>query len=172
MRNALVAAAALLLASACSRAPQTPPTFVDYVAPGGRFSARLPVGWRVDDRAAGERLADFFAPGGGADVEMIEVSFHPTGGQWPTASSYVYAQAATGRANSVSMSTNGALTFGVSVERDVVDEHQGRRVLRVRILAVSAAGGYYVLQEFTNPARKEDSAAFEDFVTTFRPGRK
>lgn len=169
MRRA--AAALALFVAACSRAPAPAPEPVEYASPGGRFSGRLPAAWRVDETPGENRLAAFFGPGTGTDAEMIAVSFFPAGSRWKTPLDFALAQGLGARAEPPrSAVVAGARAVDVTAERTVVDEHRGRRVLRVRSLLVPAGGGFFALQDFTDPARLADGADFENFLASFKPG--
>ncbi len=167
--RALLAVAAL--GAACSLAPKPAHGPVDYAAPGGRFSARLPAAWRVDESPGVARLASFFGPGTGADAEMIEVYYYPASSPWKSARDFAFAQTTTGRAGPVvEARVAGVPALDVVVEREIGDERLGRREQRVRTLAVPAADGFYALKDYVDPARAAGGADFAAFAASFRPG--
>jgi hypothetical protein len=164
------ACALLVLAAACSRPPSSAP--VEYAPPDGRFSARLPPVWRVDDSRGEARLAAFFGPGADTQAESIFVSFFPSTSRWKTPREYAYAQATTGRAGPVADDpAAGPGALETTVERTIADAHQGRRVQKVRIVLIPAPDGFFALEDFTDPAREPSASAFDGFVASFRPRR-
>lgn len=157
--------AVLALASACSRAPTPPAGPVAYSPPGGGFTASLPPAWRVDETRGEARLASFFGPGAGTEAESVFVYSFPPGSRWKSARDYAYAQTTTGRAGPVTATAGG---FDVTVVRVRDDAHLGRRAQKVRTVTVDAAGGFFALEDVTDPAREAATADFDAFVASFK----
>ncbi len=160
------ACAAVALASACSRSPAAPAGPVAYASADGRFTARLPASWRVDETRGEARLAAFMGPGSGVEAETLFVSRFPSDSRWKSARDYAYAQTAAGRAGPVTATAGGG--FAVTVVRTRDDAHLGRRSQRVRTVTVPAADGFFALEDVTDPAREAPDADFDAFVASFR----
>ena len=168
MRRFLFAA---LVLAACSRAPKTAAGPLDYASPDGRFTARVPAAWRVDETRGEARLAEFFGPGTGTESELIAVYFYASDSRWKTPLDFALAQGFGARARPLKHTdAAGRSALDVTVEREMEDEHLGRRTLRVRSLLVPADGGFFALQDFTDPARAGGGAEFDAFAASFRPG--
>jgi len=161
----------VFLLAACSRAPKPPAGTADYASADGRFSARVPAAWRVDETRGEDRIAAFFGPGSGAEAEMISISYFPASSRWKTPLEFAMAQGIGARAEPIrhsSVAGSSALDF--TVERTFDDQVRGRQSVRVRSLLVPVAGGFFALQDFTDAARASAGGEFDAFAASFRPG--
>jgi hypothetical protein len=155
----------LVVAAACSRGPKPAAGPVSYSPPGGGFTASLPPAWRVDETRGEDRLASFFGPGAGTEAETVFVYYFPSTSRWKNAREYAYAQATTGRAGPV---TESASRCEVTVVRTRDDAHLGRRDQKVRTVTTAAPGGFFALEDVTDPARESPTADFDAFVASFK----
>ena len=167
------AAALLLCAAGCSK-PAPPPggAPVVYTAPDGSFSATLPGGWRMDDAPGKYRKAAFFGPPDGKKPfsELIAVSFYPAGGRYKGVEDYIAAQSALGRADPTrEVPVGGVRSVELIVRTVFQDVHTGSQPQVTRVLAVPAAAGFFAL-EHTWPDGAAPSTAFDNMVTSFKPG--
>jgi hypothetical protein len=160
----LLAACAALLLAACQKAPSNAPA--GYSSPDGGFHLILPAAWRVDE-SRGKGMILLSGPGLGSDAESVFVSFFPSQARWRTPREYAYAQAATGRAGPVTETARGV---EVAIERTIADAHLGRLVRDVRLVLVPAAGGFYALEDWTDPSRAAPSPDFDALAASFRAG--
>lgn len=168
-----LAVALLLGAAACSR-PAATGALIEYAAPDGSFTARLPGGWRVDDAPGEHRKAAFFGPPDGKKPfsELIAVSFHPAGGRYRSVDEYLAAQAALGRAAPPrEVPVGGAHGMELTVRSVFADPHSGPQPIVTRALALTAAKGFFTL-EHTWPEGAAPSSAFDELVRSFKPGSR
>jgi len=166
-----LAAVLMLCAAACSRpAPAPGGAPVEYAAPDGSFTARLPGGWTVDDAPGENRKAAFFGPADGKKPfsELIAVSFYPAGGRYGGVDEYLAAQASHGSAAPPRDATVAGVKGVELIVRTVFpDVHSGPQPVVTRVLAVPAAGGFYAL-EHTWPDGAAPSPAFDALVASFK----
>ncbi len=164
MRRVLLAAAAASVLAACGRARPAPGTPVEYRAPDGAFSARVPAGWKVDDAPADEPGADFYGPPDGPDPfsQSMGISFHPARAAEQDARAFVAARSAAGP-------SAPADALDGTRDRVIPDVHLGSRRVTTRTVAVVVPGGFYALSHDW-PTGTAPSPAFDALVKSFRPG--
>jgi hypothetical protein len=169
----LAAVLAASLVAACSRsAPAPGGAVLEYAAPDGSFTSRLPGGWKVDDAPGVNRKAAFFGPPDGAKPfsQLIAVSFYPASGRYKDAGEYLAAQAALGRAEPArEVSAGGGKATEMILRAKFTDPHSGVQPLVTRVVAVPADGGFFAL-EHTWPDGETPSAAFDGVLAAFKPG--
>ena len=136
---------AVLLATACRRAP-APGAAIEYRAPDGSFTAKLPSNWKADEAPGETRKAAFFGPPDGAEPysQMMGVYFH------------------------AAAKPEGPLDS--TAETVQPNPHGGSETVITRTVAVPAAGGYFTLVQMY-PAGSEPSASFAELVSTFKPAK-
>lgn len=165
------AAVLLLLGAACSRPSAPDGASREYAARDGSFAAKLPEGWKVDEAPGENRKAAFFGPPDGAKPfsQLIAVSFYSAGGRYKNVDEYMAAQSALGRAEPPHAAAAGARGVERLVHTVFQDIHSGSQPLTTRIVAIPAAGGFYAL-EHTWPDGTAPSPAFEELLSSFKPG--
>jgi len=163
---ATLLAAVVWVGGACGRkAPAT--KNVEYAERGGRFTVTLPPEWRVDETPGEARLASFFGPGTGPLAETITVSFFGPAARWKSPREYAYWRATTGRSGPVAEDASGGARVTVRLERD--DPHLGKRAQTLRVAALPAHGGFFVVEDYTDAEREGNS--LDVFLAAFHPGK-
>lgn len=154
---------AVLAVAACSRpSPDAPAA---YRPADGAFTAELPGGWRVDETRRGSRLAAFYGPPP-SFTQVIAVSFQAKG----SAQDYV-AAALAGSSGAPRPAPPGGPGLDAVLERALPNNHGGPARENLRVVAVPAPEGFYVL-EHAWPSGEAPSPAFEAFLASFRPTEK
>jgi hypothetical protein len=173
MRRAV--AVLILCSAACSRpAPVPGGASVEYAAPDGSFTARMPGGWKADDAPGENRKVAFFGPPDGAKpfAELIAVSYYPAGGRYKDVNDYVGAQASLGQAQPPrEVAVGAARGMEVIVKTVLPDIHSGPQPLVTRVLAFPSGAGFYAL-EHTWPDGDVPSPAFDALAASFKAGAK
>ncbi len=172
MRRALALTFALAAAFAgCRKPPPKKTGPVEYRAADGSFTARLPGDWKADDSPGESRKIAIFGPPSGKTPfsDLMGVYYHPSADPTPAARSYVASQ--TGQGPGLGPTLGGdAAALDSQGDRSVHDLHSGRDLKETtRIVAVVVPGGFYTL-EHTWPSEQAPDAAFDELVTTFKPG--
>ena len=162
----LVLLLSLLLSPACRR-PAASGGTVEYRAPDGSFTARLPPNWKADEAPGETRKAVFFGPPDGAQPfsQMMGVYFHAAPD--PAASARAFLSSETGAAPAPAAGE----ALETVVEREVPDPHRGAQRTVTRTVAVPSAGGFFTLVH-VYPAGSRASASFDELVSTFKPAAK
>jgi hypothetical protein len=159
--------AAVLALAACSR-QSAPGASATYRAADGSFSVAMPGDWKVDESQSGARRAAFYGPPGGARPfsQVIAVSFHAAGAGGGTGAAYVAQQTVTLSGPPRPAPPPGATD--VTTERAVPSTHGGPSRENLRVVAVDAAGGFFIL-EHAWPLDAAPDPAFEAFRASFKP---
>lgn len=158
-------ATAVLLAAACGR-PAGP---VEYGSPELGFTAAAPASWKADESQPAPRRAAFYGPPAGPRpfAESIVVSFQPAGGRWPGPAAYLAAASRVPGAPPLPPPAPDARE--AAFERATPSMHGKSLVERVRLVAVEAGNGFFVLEHAYPAEGYAPGPEFEAFRTSFKP---